>query len=127
VLSAGLAGGVVFRAEGRYLFEESRVTAGINFDKYDNIEVARIGGQGTEISVKTFEEAGKNYGLPTELVAHLECHGYEAPLPIQKHTMSAAFFGTDVMVSAKTGSGKTAAFLVPIIAEAFKTRKTDGR
>jgi len=108
-------------AEEKFLFEEAHVTAGINFDKYDNIEVERIGGQGDEIPVDSFEEAGKKYGLPPELVDNLKRCGYDTPTPVQKHTMSAAFFGTDVMVSAETGSGKTAAFLVPIIAEAIKT------
>jgi len=56
-------------AEERFLFEEARVTACINFDEYDAIEVECIGGHGAEIPVKNFEEGAGKYALPTELVA----------------------------------------------------------
>jgi len=56
-------------AEERFLFEEARVTACINFDEYDKIEVECIGGHGAEIPVKNFEEGAGKYALPTELVA----------------------------------------------------------
>jgi len=55
--------------EERFLFEAARVTACINFDEYDNIEVECIGGHGAEILVKSFEEGAGKYALPTELVA----------------------------------------------------------
>eukprot|EP00439_Symbiodinium_sp_Y106_P072448 s824_g13.t1 len=42
---------------------------------------------------------------------------YDQPTPAQKHAVPAALSGNDVMVAAQTGSGKTAAFLIPLIAE----------
>ena len=40
---------------------------------------------------------------------------YSAPTPIQKHTVPLALSGRDVMAAAQTGSGKTVAFLVPLL------------
>jgi len=96
------------------------VTRGINFSKYDGIAVDCHGGQGTEEPVATFQEACKKYKVPQGLADNLNRCGYNVPTPVQKYSMPAALQGTDVMVSAETGSGKTAAFLVPIISTALR-------
>jgi ATP-dependent RNA helicase DDX3X len=41
---------------------------------------------------------------------------YVKPTPIQKHALPLALAGCDLMCCAQTGSGKTAAFLVPVCA-----------
>ncbi|MEE4305049.1 MAG: DEAD/DEAH box helicase [Wenzhouxiangella sp.] len=55
-------------------------------------------------------------GLPPELLATLEELGYEAPSPIQAATIPALLAGRDVLGQAQTGTGKTAAFALPILA-----------
>lgn len=45
----------------------------------------------------------------------LEQQGFTAPTEVQQATLEIALSGKDLMVSAETGSGKTAAFLIPAI------------
>jgi len=102
------------------IFGQTHVKAGINFAKYDNIEVTAEGGTGKEQPISAFQEACEKYQLPDELTANLERCGYDTPTPVQKYSIPAVLEGSDVMVSAQTGSGKTAAFLVPIITAALQ-------
>ncbi|CAE8650730.1 unnamed protein product [Polarella glacialis] len=105
--------------EERELFAKEHVARGINFAKYDAIEVKVQGGQGNEKAVATFQEACDKFNIPEELTANIVKCGYNIPTPVQKHSIPAVLNGSDVMVSAQTGSGKTAAFLVPIITAAL--------
>ena len=59
----------------------------------------------------TFSE----FSLSRELHASIRRMGFEQPTPIQQAAVPAALTGRDVMASAETGSGKTAAFLLPIM------------
>lgn len=84
--------------------------SGINFDKYEEIPV---------------EATGDDVPQPISLFADLKLHpwieenikqsGYDRPTPVQKYSIPALSTGRDLMSCAQTGSGKTAAFLVPLI------------
>jgi ATP-dependent RNA helicase DeaD len=50
------------------------------------------------------------------LIAALEAVGYESPSPIQAATIPVLLAGRDVVGQAQTGTGKTAAFALPILA-----------
>ncbi len=54
-------------------------------------------------------------GLDPSLVATLATLGYESPSPVQIAAIPAALAGTDLLVSSQTGSGKTAAFMLPAL------------
>ncbi len=54
-------------------------------------------------------------GLNQRLLQALEKMGFNTPTEVQKETIPIALSGKDIIVRSKTGSGKTAAFLVPII------------
>jgi len=54
-------------------------------------------------------------GLSEEIVKAAKKRGYTEETPIQKALIPAIFSGKDVMASAETGSGKTAAFAFPIL------------
>lgn len=41
--------------------------------------------------------------------------GYNVPTPIQRRVIPVALQGHDVVAMARTGSGKTAAFLIPVL------------
>lgn len=70
----------------------------------------------------TFEELG----LGEVLIKRLEEIGYTTPTPIQEKAIPIALRGQDIIGLAQTGTGKTAAFLLPIIsvqnAKAQKSR-----
>ncbi|KAI8481351.1 DEAD (Asp-Glu-Ala-Asp) box polypeptide 59 [Branchiostoma belcheri] len=45
---------------------------------------------------------------------------YEMPTPVQMQVLPAGMMGRDVMAAAPTGSGKTAAFLLPVVVNVFR-------
>lgn len=55
-------------------------------------------------------------GLPAELVAALAANGVHSPFPIQAATLPDSLTGRDVLGRGRTGSGKTYAFLLPLVA-----------
>jgi len=62
-------------------------------------------------SVHTFND----FGFDGQLYANVERRGYSTPTPIQDQAIPALMEGRDVVGIAQTGTGKTAAFLLPLI------------
>ena len=54
-------------------------------------------------------------GLMAELVRAVEKQGYTEPTPVQAQTIPYVLEGRDVLAGAQTGTGKTAAFALPIL------------
>ncbi len=81
--------------------------------------------QGSERVASTPAKAGKtpavtsctfaDLGLDSTLVQRLADGGYEAPTPIQEQAIPSLLAGRDVVGLAQTGTGKTAAFALPLI------------
>jgi len=55
-------------------------------------------------------------GLPQPLLHSLKRMNYTTPTPIQAQAIPVALTGKDILGSAQTGTGKTAAFVIPLIA-----------
>ncbi|XP_034410963.1 probable ATP-dependent RNA helicase DDX4 [Cyclopterus lumpus] len=83
---------------------------GINFDKYDDIMVD-VSGSNPPQAIMTFDEAA----LCESLRKNINKSGYVKPTPVQKHGIPIISAARDLMACAQTGSGKTAAFLLPIL------------
>jgi len=54
-------------------------------------------------------------GLSSALCAAAHAAGFAAPTPVQQGAIAAVLGGRDVLVRAQTGSGKTAAFALPLL------------
>ncbi|SFS41113.1 ATP-dependent RNA helicase SrmB [Succinivibrio dextrinosolvens] len=64
-------------------------------------------------------------GLPEFLVENIKKLGWETPTPVQTLVLPKALEGFDILGGAPTGTGKSAAFLLPIIAR-LSLEKKDG-
>src|ERR1700739_22856 len=56
-----------------------------------------------------------NLGLSPELLSALADKSYAQPTPIQAQAIPAVLSGRDVLAGAQTGTGKTAAFVLPVL------------
>jgi len=63
-------------------------------------------------------------GLSPDIVSALTAAGYSAPTPVQQRAIPTALAGRDLLVSSPTGSGKTAAFMLPAIERFAQMQKT---
>ena len=79
--------------------------------------------ESTQETTPTFAELG----LHPEVLRAVEALGYESPSPIQAATIPALVAGRDVIGLAQTGTGKTAAFALPILSHLAEAgRASDG-
>ncbi|KAG8075376.1 hypothetical protein GUJ93_ZPchr0006g45396 [Zizania palustris] len=78
-------------------------------DKYD-IPV-EVSGEGVPAPAEGFADAG----LAEAVLRNVTSCGYENPTPVQRHAMPIVMAGRDLMACAQTGSGKTAAFCLPVV------------
>jgi superfamily II DNA/RNA helicase len=62
-------------------------------------------------------------GLAPELLSAIARSGYEAPTEVQAQAIPAALEGHDLLVSSHTGSGKTAAFVLPALQRVLAARR----
>ncbi len=65
--------------------------------------------------------------LDKNILSALQSAGYHSPTPIQMQAIPAALADKDIMASAQTGSGKTAAFLLPSLQKIIKRSEKPGK
>ncbi|MFL6649667.1 MAG: DEAD/DEAH box helicase [Sulfurifustaceae bacterium] len=66
-------------------------------------------------------------GLSAELLRAVGEQGYDTPTPIQAQAIPAILAGADLMASAQTGTGKTAAFTLPLLQRLGAGPRANGR
>nr|CAB3237038.1 Vasa DEAD-Box Protein [Phallusia mammillata] len=89
---------------------------GINFNKYDAIPV-EVTGVNAPKFINSFEAAN----LPETIAANVKRAHYDSPTPVQKFSLPIILADRDLMACAQTGSGKTAAFLLPVLTNMVRT------
>ena len=65
-------------------------------------------------------------GLQAELLGAISAQGYTTPTPVQSKTIPFILAGRDVLAGAQTGTGKTAAFTLPIL-QLLSSRERTGK
>jgi ATP-dependent RNA helicase RhlE len=68
-----------------------------------------------DLEFKVIPSAFENLGLIPPLLAAVAELGYEKPTPVQEQAIPLVLAGRDLMAGAQTGTGKTAAFALPIL------------
>jgi ATP-dependent RNA helicase RhlE len=71
--------------------------------------------------------AFSSLGLDQVLLRAIAEQGYTAPTPIQSQAIPAVLEGRDLLAAAQTGTGKTAAFTLPLLQRLMDNRRTGGR
>jgi len=64
-------------------------------------------------------------GLSADIVSAVKAQGYTEPTDIQSAAIPAVLSGSDVMATAQTGTGKTAAFTLPLLHKLGEGRRSD--
>ncbi|MEE6515046.1 hypothetical protein FKM82_023541 [Ascaphus truei] len=103
---------------------------GINFEKYDDIPVEATGNN-CPPHIEIFQDVN----MGEIIMGNISLTSYTRPTPVQKYAIPIIIGKRDLMACAQTGSGKTAAFLLPILSqiyadgpgEAGKSSKDNGR
>ncbi len=97
---------------------KSRRDEDINVSKFINKAVANKVEE-KFVPVHAFAQ----FAIDETLKKAIEVKGYTTPTPIQDETIPHALKGRDILGIANTGTGKTGAFLIPLIEKVIKNRK----
>ncbi|XP_010894289.2 probable ATP-dependent RNA helicase DDX59 [Esox lucius] len=109
-----------------YSYEEDAFISGLTEEQLRRVkQELGIATEGREVGRPIVEFEHCN--LPPTIGANLKKAGYEAPTPVQMQMVPVGLSGRDVIASADTGSGKTVAFLLPVVVQALKhQRRVEG-
>ncbi|XP_036442408.1 probable ATP-dependent RNA helicase DDX59 [Colossoma macropomum] len=106
--------------EGGYSYKEDAFIAELTEEQVERVkkELAIVtNGQEVSRPIIEFEHCH----FPEALSANLKKARYEAPTPIQMQMIPVGLVGRDVIATADTGSGKTIAFLLPVVIRSLES------
>ncbi|XP_062973521.1 probable ATP-dependent RNA helicase DDX59 [Elgaria multicarinata webbii] len=109
--------------DGTYCYEENAFMLSLQDEQIENLKQQlgiAVQGEGVARPIVEFEHCG----FPEILNSNLKGSGYEVPTPVQMQMIPVGLQGRDIVATADTGSGKTAAFLLPVIIKALGERET---
>ncbi|XP_054471539.1 DEAD-box helicase 3 X-linked a isoform X2 [Anoplopoma fimbria] len=92
----------------------SASNTGINFEKYDDIPVEATGSN-CPPHIDSFHDVD----MGEIIMGNINLSRYTCPTPVQKHAIPIIKSKRDLMACAQTGSGKTAAFLLPVLSQIY--------
>ena len=108
-------------SEAVYAYKDDLFISGLTEEQVQRIkQELGIETQGSEVKRPILEF--EHCGFPATLNGNLKKAGYAAPTPVQMQMVPIGLTGRDVIVSADTGSGKTVAFLLPVVVRALEVQ-----
>lgn len=97
-----------------------------NKPKKEKIDPAKFISKATGLAKKELSFAPRNkfsdFNIDSRIKRNIESRGYIDPMPIQDEAIPHILEGRDLIGIANTGTGKTAAMLIPLIEKALKNR-----
>lgn len=113
--------GGVGENEASYTYREDPFISSLTDEQVQRIkQELGIETQGRDVRRPIIEF--EHCGLPATLSGNLKKAGYEAPTPVQMQMVPVGLSCRDVIASADTGSGKTVAFLLPVVVRALEVQ-----
>ncbi|XP_068599878.1 probable ATP-dependent RNA helicase DDX59 [Brachionichthys hirsutus] len=106
-------------SDAGYSYREDQFISGLTDEQVQRIKhELGIETQGSDVRrpIVEFEHCG----FPATLSGNLKKAGYNVPTPVQMQMVPIGLTGRDVIASADTGSGKTVAFMLPVVARALE-------
>uniref|UniRef100_A0AAV2KUB8 Kinesin-like protein KIF14 n=1 Tax=Knipowitschia caucasica TaxID=637954 RepID=A0AAV2KUB8_KNICA len=108
-------------SEPEYSYKEDFFISGLTEEQVKRLQLELgINTEGTDVMKPIVEF--EHCHFPVTLAANLKKSGYETPTPVQMQMVPVGLSGRDVIATADTGSGKTVAFLLPVIIKALKKK-----
>jgi superfamily II DNA/RNA helicase len=89
---------------------------------FDPSMVASIPASDAPVAEYVAKNKFNDFAISERLKENIAAKGYKTPTPIQDQAIPAALEGRDVIGMANTGTGKTAAFLIPLIEKVTRDR-----
>ena len=101
------------------MFEANKSnSSGPDISVYEGADVQVISDADIE-PIKDFPRCG----VHNSILANVAKHGYTVPTPVQRYSISYTLDGKDLIVTSQTGSGKTAAFMLPVCTKLLSISK----
>lgn len=107
--------------------EPSSTTRRQEMNAFRNSHHIYVTGSDVPDAVKTFEELQTSYHVPPYILRNVQASGYKEPTPIQMQAVPLMLQGREILACAPTGSGKTVAFIIPILAHLKEPKKSGFR
>ncbi len=103
--------------------DRDRGGQGVDKTYKEREHIVQPSGPAPDVEIPLFAELG----LEGRLLAGVAAMGYEEPTPIQEQAIPRVLAGRDVVGCAQTGTGKTAAFVLPILQNMSEPMIVDGK
>src|SRR3989304_1802315 len=106
-----------FRKFPQKIMPNSELIAAIENTKAVN-EIKQNQPEAEYVPTNTFED----FKISPQVLENIKLKGYITPTPIQDQIMHSIIEGRDAIGIANTGTGKTAAFLIPLVNKVFRNK-----